>query len=74
MRVEGREMTDHDQRFKEMLREFVAEFLALFFPALAARLLAREADWRPGELFANPPAGLVRRVDLLAVVPEPEEA
>ena len=60
---------DHDQRFKELLREFVRELLALFLPWLAARLTAKP-EWQSQEVFTNPPLGLVRRVDLLASVIE----
>jgi hypothetical protein len=61
---------DHDQRFKEMLREFLQELLALFLPWLAARLASPEVSWQPQELFTNPPLGLVRRVDLLGILSE----
>jgi hypothetical protein len=30
-------VSDHDQRFKVLLKEFFAEFLTLFFPQQAAR-------------------------------------
>ena len=62
-------MVDHDQRFKEMLREFLRELLALFLPWLAVRIDG-EAAWQSQEVFTNPPLGLVRRVDLLAIVRE----
>jgi hypothetical protein len=65
---------DHDQHFKEMLREFLGELLALFLPWLAARLGSNEVDWQPQELFTNPPFGLVRRVDLLGIVRERMDA
>lgn len=61
---------DHDQRFKELLREFLWELLELFLPDLLAKLLAREAAWQSQEVFTNPPLGLVRRVDLLAILQE----
>jgi hypothetical protein len=60
---------DHDQRFKEVLREFIWELAALFLPWLGARL-TREIEWQSQEVFTNPPLGLVRRVDLLAQVRE----
>jgi hypothetical protein len=63
-------MVDHDQRFKEMLREFFRELLALFLPWLAARLTANKVQWQSQEVFTNPPLGLVRRVDLLALLSE----
>jgi hypothetical protein len=61
---------DHDQRFKELLREFWWELLLLFLPWLAQRLALRNIDWQPQEVFTNPPLGLVRRVDLLALLRE----
>lgn len=60
---------DHDQRFKELLREFVRELVALFLPWLAARW-AGSVEWQPQEVFTNPPLGLVKRVDLLGLVEE----
>lgn len=63
-------MIDHDQRFKELLREFVWELLELYFPWLAIRLV-RGLEWQPTEVFTNPPLGLVRRLDLLALVKQP---
>jgi hypothetical protein len=59
---------DHDQRFKEMLREFLAELLALFLPWLAERWEDTTVEWQPQEVFTNPPLGLVKRVDLLALL------
>jgi hypothetical protein len=67
-------MVDHDQRFKEMLREFFRELLALFLPWLASRLATSEVQWQSQEVFTNPPLGLVRRVDLVAIVLEQIEA
>jgi hypothetical protein len=63
-------VVDHDQRFKEMLREFLWELIELFLPWLAVRLAQRAAQWQPQEVFTNPPLGQVRRVDLLALVRE----
>jgi hypothetical protein len=31
-------MDDHDQRFKNLLHEFLREFVSLFFPDWAAKL------------------------------------
>jgi hypothetical protein len=45
------------------------EALALFLPGLAGRL-APGVEWQTQEVFTNPPLGLVRRVDLLALVTE----
>jgi len=62
-------MIDHDQRFKELLREFAREAVSLFLPDLHLRL-SSEMRWQSQEVFTNPPLGLVRRVDLLALVDE----
>ena len=45
--VKGEPMTDHDQRFKTLLRHFLVEFLQLFYPAWAALF-----DFRKVELVA----------------------
>lgn len=63
-------MSDHDQRMKELLREFFWELLTLFLPWLARRLVRDKLEWQKQELFTNPPLGLVRRLDLLALVEE----
>ncbi len=39
---------DHDQRVKEMLREFFRELLALFLPWLGARLEGKGFFSKPG--------------------------
>src|SRR4051812_44358210 len=61
---------DHDQRFKELLREFVWELIELFLPSLSARLAENVVEWQTQEVFTNPPLGVVRRVDLLALLKE----
>lgn len=60
--------TEHDQRFKELLREFFAEFLTLFFPGQAAELDFATVEWLDKELFNDPPSGVVQEVDLVARV------
>ena len=62
-------MADHDQRFKQLLREFFAEFLRLFFPEVADRLDLSAVEWLDQELFLDPPQGAKRRLDLVAKVP-----
>src|SRR5207253_2703325 len=57
---------DHDQRFKQLLKEFFPEFLALFFPDHAARLDFGSLQWLDKELFADPPEGQVLLLDLVA--------
>ena len=58
--------TDHDQLFKNVLREFLPEFLALFFPELAAGHDLSAVTWLTQELFPNPPAGPKHVLDLVA--------
>ena len=60
---------NHDQRFKQLLKEFFPDFLALFFPALAQNLLPEQAEFLDKEAFANFGKGLRRIPDLVAKVP-----
>jgi hypothetical protein len=62
-------MADHDQRFKELLREFFPEFIALFFPDWAERFDFAACEWVDKEVFADPPQGERRYLDLAARVP-----
>ena len=64
-------MTDHDQRFKILLREFFARFFQLFFPAWAGRFDFDKIEWLPQEVFPDPPQGKTYGVDLLAKIPVP---
>lgn len=59
---------DHDQRFKELIREFVLELLAIFLPVLARQLVGCKVRWLPTEVFTNPPTGQVSTVDMLGMV------
>lgn len=60
---------DHDQLFKAVLTAQLAPFLELFFPGEAAQLDLERARFVNKELFAAPPMGPGREVDLLADVP-----
>jgi hypothetical protein len=62
-------MADHDQRFKTLLHEFLGEFFQLFFPEWAARFDFSRAEWLTQEVFADPPQGQRRAVDLVAKLP-----
>jgi hypothetical protein len=62
-------MSDHDQRFKVLLKEFFPEFLTLFFPERAARFDFGRVEWLDKEVFADPPQGDVLEVDLVARLP-----
>jgi hypothetical protein len=59
-------MSDHDQRFKTLLQEFFAAFLALFFAKWATRLDASGVEWLNQEVFPDPPEGERRALDLVA--------
>ncbi|GAC1447780.1 MAG: hypothetical protein PVSMB4_03910 [Ktedonobacterales bacterium] len=60
---------DHDQLFKAVLTAQLAPFLALFLPMEAAQLDLAQARFVDKELFAAPPMGPSREVDILADVP-----
>jgi hypothetical protein len=62
-------MSDHDQRFKVLLHEFLAEFVGLFFPEWAARLDLTHPEWLEQELQLDPPQGEKHEADLVARVP-----
>lgn len=62
-------MEDHDQRLKSLIKLFLAELLELFFAKWAKRLDARSPEWLDKEVFADPPEGHRRVLDLLARVP-----
>jgi hypothetical protein len=59
---------NHDQLFKELLREFLPEFMALFFPDIAARLDFTRVEFLDKENFTDFPDGAVREADVVAQV------
>ncbi|MCY2945870.1 MAG: hypothetical protein NT142_15285, partial [Planctomycetota bacterium] len=59
-------MPDHDQRFKALIKEFFPDFLRLFFPKYANRLVLDSVDWEPTELLPHPPDGSRHSLDLVA--------
>lgn len=61
-------MDDHDQRFKTLLREFLPEFVGLFFPDWAGHFDFTGCEWLEQEAFLDPPQGEKRVLDLLAKV------
>lgn len=67
--MDTEERDDHDQRFKALLREFLPEFVALFFPEWAARLDLTSVEWLEQEAFIDPPGGEKRVLDVVAKVP-----
>ena len=62
-------MTDHDQRFKVLLKAFFAEFFQTFFPDWADRFDFARVDWLEQEVFPDPPRGERLSLDLVARVP-----
>ena len=73
-------MRDHDQRFKELIKEFLAEFFLLFFAAWYERFDFSQVEWLEQELHLDPPQGQKEAIDLLArigirpgVEPRPNE-
>ncbi len=62
-------MTDHDQRFKALIRECFGDFLRLFFAEWAERLDGDAAEWLDKEVFPDPPEGARHVLDLVARVP-----
>lgn len=61
-------MISYDQRFKELLTEFLSEFLDLFFPDLAARLDCSAPDFLDKETFTQPREGYRKELDLVVQV------
>ncbi len=59
----------HDERFKLLLREFLREFVELFFSDLVGLLDFTAAVWLQQELITDPPEGEKRTLDLLVNVP-----
>ncbi|HXG08940.1 MAG TPA: hypothetical protein VNK04_04055 [Gemmataceae bacterium] len=62
-------MTDHDQRFKNLLKEFFSGFFELFFSEWAGRFDFTQVEWLDKEIFTDPPQGERRYLDLVARVP-----
>lgn len=60
---------DHDQRFKNLIREFFSELMQLFFEDWAARLELDQKEWIDTEVFSDPPAGSRHILDLVARLP-----
>ncbi len=57
----------HDQLWKDLIREFPADFVRLAGPDLAARL-AGTIEFQPAEAHTGAPRGKERRLDLIAWV------
>jgi hypothetical protein len=58
----------HDQRFKALIREFLSEFIRLFFPEWYGRFDFDKIEWLDKEIFLDPPRGETRNLDLVAKV------
>src|SRR3954449_12568942 len=67
--AEGPPMADPDQRFKLLLKAFFAEFFRVFFPEWADRFDFSRVEWLEQEVFADPPRGERRSLDLIARLP-----
>jgi hypothetical protein len=61
-------MSDHDQRFKTVLRVFFPEFFRLFFATWAERFDFTQIEWLDKEMFPEPPQGTRRFLDVVAKV------
>jgi hypothetical protein len=59
-------MSDHDQRFKSLLKEFFAEFFRLFFATWAVHFDFAQIEWWDKEVFPEAPQGKRRLLDLVA--------
>jgi hypothetical protein len=66
MQDEGCTTIPHDQLFKELLQSFFREFLALFFPDVAARPDFTRVTFLDKEVFTHVPEGRRRELDLVA--------
>jgi len=64
---------DHDQRLKILIREFLREFFALFFPLWVERFDFTTVEWLDKEVFLDPPQGEHRVADLVAKIDTREE-
>ncbi|MCS6859646.1 MAG: Rpn family recombination-promoting nuclease/putative transposase [Abditibacteriales bacterium] len=63
-----KEVTSHDQLFKDLLRGFFREFMELFFPDAAGRLDFSTVVFLDKEVFTDLPSGRQRTLDLVAQV------
>jgi hypothetical protein len=63
-----KDMIDHDQLFKTLLKEFFLEFVELFLPAVFAYLDPREITFLDKEVFTELQAGKKRSGDLVVKV------
>jgi hypothetical protein len=57
---------NHDQRLKNLIREFFADFMRLFFADWAARFDLTHVEWLDKELLPDPPEGSRHLLDLVA--------
>src|SRR5437588_11508120 len=61
-------MVDHDRLFKELLRTFFKEFIALFLPEVVTYMDLGEPEFLDKELFTDVTAGDRHEADLVAKV------
>ncbi len=60
---------DHDQRFKHLLRERFGDLLRLFPDPWADRFDVEAVEWLEQEVFADPPEGRRRVLDIVGKLP-----
>ncbi|MBM3495442.1 MAG: DUF4351 domain-containing protein [Armatimonadetes bacterium] len=63
-----RERLDHDQVWKDLLKAFFPDFVALFLPRIAQHLDFSTAEFRDRETFTDLPKGRRREADLVVTV------
>jgi hypothetical protein len=67
-------MPKYDQRLKELIREIIDSFLELILPGWAGRFDFARIEWLQQEVFADPPQGERRILDLVARLPRRQAA
>ena len=63
----GREVVDHDQVFKTLIKEFFREFMELFLPQEAAEIDFARIEFLDKETFTDAPHGEKRVMEALLV-------
>ena len=58
----------HDQRFKSLIREFLLQFLQLFFGDWLDLIDLSDMEWLDQEIFSDPPDGDRHVLDLVVRV------
>jgi hypothetical protein len=66
--MSDKELPDHDQRLKVLLKEFFEQFFLCFFADWADRFDFTDVTWIDKEVFLAPPQGEKRQLDLVSRV------